>query len=124
VVLGPIWLPPSEAVADAFFDAFIKARRSRGLDEPIADVGTVRVELGASTVDARELRVGAFVARLALVPVCSGHMTIAAATVASEGSFAEVAAERWLKALRIREASPACDALKSLRDPSDGRARQ
>jgi hypothetical protein len=118
VTLSPLWAPPSDALADGFLAAFAKGYQQKIPRGPIVDLGTSRVELSSISLDARTLRIGPLEARLVLVPACGGRMSIAMVTIAQPETSSVAAADRWLEGVQVRDASPACDALKSLRDPS------
>jgi len=116
------WAPPSDALRTSLLDAIVGAAFTSLPPGHVFDLGTSRVALASSaSVEARTIRVSdKRIIRLALVPVCAGGMTIALAMSWDPKSpGGERATDAWLRSVRASDASPACDALKTLRDPKD-----
>jgi hypothetical protein len=120
VVVHAVWSPPSRALGDSLLAEFLAARKKiRRIDATQALEGDEKpVKLAWTTGTSRSLRIGDRDAvRLVLAPVCGGKMTLVLFARWVPESEGESMAETWFAAVQAQDQSPACDALKSLRDP-------
>jgi hypothetical protein len=113
------WAPPSLALNDAFAEAFAAKMQRDAKREPLFDAGTSRVELSWTTADARTIRIADRLdIRFVFAPACEGKMTFFLVSAWKPGTYGSDTADAWLKSVHASDSSPACDALKTLRDPS------
>ena len=56
---------------------------------------------------------------MVLAPLCGGRMTLMLFAAWNADEAREELAESWLRAVEATASSPACEALKSLRDPEE-----
>lgn len=115
------WAPPSTELREALLSALVDGVRKVFPAGHAFDLGTSRVQTASGSVDTRTVRVeDKRVVRLGLLPVCEGRMTIVLVTSWTPGTVSgEPSADAWLKEVSVSDASPACEALKTLRDPND-----
>jgi hypothetical protein len=114
------WGAPSEALADAFTASFVEGLRAKAPAEKVLSAGASRIPLSWTTADARSLRVGDRIdVRIVLAPACHGKMTIVLVATSEQGTVGSAIADAWLRSVTATESSPACEALGTLRDPSD-----
>jgi hypothetical protein len=120
VAIMSLWSAPSAALSDAVVAEVVEGIRK---NKP-ADVGELLerdaapVKLSWTTAMGRTLRIGdREEERIVLAPTCGGKITLVLFTRSAPGAYGESIARAWLDSVQATDSSPACEALKSLRDP-------
>jgi hypothetical protein len=114
------WASPSDTVADTFTASFVEGLRAKAPTEKVFSGAATRVPLSWTTAYARSLQIGDRIdVRIVLAPTCQGKMTIVLVATSERGTVGPAIADAWLRSITATESSPACAALKTLRDPSD-----
>jgi hypothetical protein len=112
------WSPPSAGLAEATVRGFVQSIHEKVPGEQLFDAGTSEAHLPWAIGEARSLRLGNKIdVRFVFAPACQGAMTLILSAVWKHGSQGEVAADAWQRGLKMDAQSPACAAVKTLRDP-------
>jgi hypothetical protein len=94
--------------------------RERGVRRNLSQVDLDRRLHRKAQYGFRTLRIGdREEQRVVLAPVCDGRMTLMLFTRGSPGALGDSVAQAWLSGVQTTDSSPACEALKSLRDPEE-----
>jgi hypothetical protein len=118
VSAGSAWASPSGALMDSFTASFVEGLRTKIPKATVFSIGTSSVRLSWTMAEARSIRVGnRLTVRIVLAPACQGKMTFILVSSWQEGTLGSTTADKWLKSVKVSESSPACEALKTLRDP-------